>query len=238
MTHLAIGAMVVALGSGAMQAPTLSDSARANRRLWAAMRRLSDAESKYLTAAAGKLDTTAARRVEPLAAERDLARESAAMLLDSVAANAPWGLAETRAILAAYPGSPLVMRVLLRESAKRGNNADVLELSEKLIRSEPRDPAAHISRAVALDHAGRTKESKTSYARALELAPEDSTAYRALLRMQQADGTLTELFERVDRIAIRLPKSRVLAERRIELLHRLGRTAEAEAAAKALRERP
>jgi tetratricopeptide (TPR) repeat protein len=221
------------------QAVILSDSAKASRRLWSLVRNLEETERRFLQASgSGAIDSTTAARIEPIAVERDLAREAAKRLLDSVAFEAPWGYAEVRGMLRAYPASGLLLRTAMRVASRDRRDADVLELSDRLLRTEPREVTTHLVRAKALERAGRASDARAAYVRAFELAPEDTAAFRSLVRMQQGDGTLKELLERVERISVRMPKSLSLAERRIELLQRLGRTREAEAAAKALKDRP
>jgi tetratricopeptide (TPR) repeat protein len=240
MTRL-IGALLVVMMPALAQAQTgaLSDSARATRRLWSLIRNLEETERRFLQASAGaRIDSVTAARLEPIAVERDFARVAAKRLLDSVAFETSWGYGEVRALIRAYPASGLVLHAALGVASRDRLDADVLDISEKLLRAAPREVATHVVRGAALERAMRGAEARASFVRAFELAPEDSQAFRALVRMQQKDGTLAELLERVERIAIRLPKSRVIEERRIELLQRLGRTREAEAAAKALRERP
>jgi tetratricopeptide (TPR) repeat protein len=221
------------------QVTTLTDSARASRRLWSLLRSLEETERRFLQASGGaRIDSATAAKLEPFAVERDFARVAAQRLLDSVAFQTTWGYGEVRALLRTYPASGLLLQAALGVASRDRLDADVLDLSEKLLRAVPREVSTHIVRGAALERAARGAEARASFVRAFELAPEDSLAFRALVRMQQKDGTLTELLDRVERIVIRLPKSRVLEERRIELLQRLGRTREAEAAAKALRERP
>jgi Flp pilus assembly protein TadD len=218
------------------QVPT--DSARVSRRLWAAMRRLADAESRALAATNGKLDAKTPARVAPLTDERDIALESARMLLDSVATHAPWAAGEVSTLMKEFPASSMLLRTALQLSVRDGRTADALTLADRLLRGVPRDASLHAVRGAMLERSGRAAEARQSYVRSIELDPIDTTAYRALVRIQQADGTLAELLERVTRLARRDTDARPLAERRIELLHRLGRTAEAEAAAKALKEKP
>src|SRR5262245_4320564 len=111
MTRRLLG-LVLLLGAARVgQAPggRLSDSGRTSRRPWALGRNLADAETKYLAAAPKQLDTVAARKLEPLAAERDLARTAATTLLDSVAYRTPWGASEVHALLIEYPESGLLV---------------------------------------------------------------------------------------------------------------------------------
>ncbi len=218
----------------AQQAVTPSDSARASRRLWSLMRGLEAAESRYLAASPRRIDSVAARKLEPLAVERDFARAAATRLLDSVAFQTSWGYGEVKSLLAAYPASGLLLRTTIRLSARDGRDKEVIALSEKMLHVEPRDAELQISRARALERAGRSVAAKEGWTRAFELAPEDSTAFRALVRLHQTAGTLEDLLDRVGRLSMRRPNSFVLAEERIELLQRLGRTADAMAAVKAL----
>jgi len=56
-------------------------------------------------------------------------------------------------------------------------------------------------------------------------------SFRALVRLDEPAGRLTELLAQVQRLRIRMPDSRTVAEREIEVLQRLGRVADARAAA-------
>ena len=105
------------------------------------------------------------------------------------------------------------------------------------MRRSPDDADLQRERAEALERAGRAAEAATSYARALDLEPESEPTFRSLLRLRQATGTLDALLRQVRRLRVALPDSRVLPDREIELLHRMGRLDEAAAVAQRLRER-
>jgi hypothetical protein len=61
----------------------------------------------------------------------------------------------------------------------------------------------------------------------LEQTPEDETAFRTLVRSATSPADLEALAARMARLRERRPGSALLAERELELWHRLDRSAEA-----------
>jgi len=159
-------------------------------------------------------------------------------VLDTVVFQTSWGPAELEQLQRAYPGSPLLGRYAAALESRRGEDSSALARYDALVRAAPADTAIQRERAALLERLGRPADAATGYARVLDLDPADTAAFRALVRLDERAGTLSGLLAQVQRLRVRLPESRPLAEREIEVLQRLGRLEEAAAAAKRLEGKP
>jgi tetratricopeptide (TPR) repeat protein len=81
---------------------------------------------------------------------------------------------------------------------------------------------------------GRTADARQAFSHALEASPESDAPFRALLRADRSIAGLESLEQQVARLRMRLPRSIILADRHVEVLHRLGRTADAARVAREL----
>jgi tetratricopeptide (TPR) repeat protein len=99
---------------------------------------------------------------------------------------------------------------------------------DALLARQPADAALHAARAAVAERDGRLAEAMAGYGRALELDPA-GPAFRALVRLRQADGTLEVLLAQLRRLRLALPDQPDLAQYEIEVLQRLGRLEEAAA---------
>lgn len=170
----------------------------------------------------------------PGADERAALDSTLRVVLDTVVFRTPWGPGELAQLLIAHPRQPLLERYAAELAARGGDDSVALARYDDLLRQRPSDAAVQRDRAAVLERDGRRDAARDGYARALDLAPADTLVFRALVRLDEPDGRLAELLAQVRRLRIRMPDARVLGEHEVELLQRLGRLAEAQAAARAL----
>lgn len=156
------------------------------------------------------------------------------VVLDTVVFRTPWGPGELAQLLIAHPRQPLLERYAAELAARGGDDSVALARYDDLLRQRPADAAVQRERAAVLERDGRRDAARDAYGRALDLAPEDTLAFRALVRLDEPDGRLGDLLAQIRRLRIRMPASRELGEHEVELLQRLGRLAEAQEAARAL----
>jgi len=135
-----------------------------------------------------------------------------------------WGGAELEQLRLAFPGSPLLDRYAARLAERDGETAGALALVDRLLARDAADGELQRARGRLLERAGRPRDALDAYARALDLAPEDDSAFRSLERVAegQGAGALEALLDQIRRLRIRLPQSRVLADHEIEVTERLG----------------
>lgn len=148
--------------------------------------------------------------------------------LDTVLFHTAWGPGELEPLRLAFPGSPLLERVAADLAARQGRDSLALARYDALLARQPADAALHAARAAVAERDGRLAEAMAGYARALELDP-GGPAFRALVRLRQADGTLEVLLAQLRRLRLALPDQPDLAQYEIEVLQRLGRLEEAAA---------
>jgi tetratricopeptide (TPR) repeat protein len=121
----------------------------------------------------------------------------------------------------------LVRRGAVRAALADGDAAAALAAVETLAGAAPRDTQLLRWRAEALDALGLAEPARAARQARWELAPEDPDAWRDLVAAHVQAGTLAQLRAGVERLRLLYPQSRVLREREIEVLHRLGRLDEA-----------
>ncbi len=211
-----------------------SDSARLRSELSRALTELAAAE--YVVAQKMSASNTSGRdRKAPpsqsvTAAEQTRHAETvsrARMLLDTVVLQRPWGGNVLSRFRAEYPGSLLLDRYDAALLAQQGHDSLALLRYTGLLRKTPEDIELQLARAVLLQRMGKPQEAQIAYERALELNPNDTTAYEALMKQHDQSGTLNVLLLQIRRLRARKPELSVLFDREIELLHRLGRLNEA-----------
>ncbi len=239
-------ALVAFQGAGAQRAvrvtpPTVAstvtptaDSVRLRAALHASVKRLVALDKQVAGAMpVGQLDAAAARRVQPIMSDRQRAREKTEALLDTVVFGAAWGPRELAVLRREYPLSPTVLRVSARLAEREERLEEALAIYARLLRDDATNVELQRASANANARAGRSEAARLGFSRALELAPDDSISFRELVRLHDAAGTLPDLLARVRRIAPRQANARVADDRQIELLHRLGRTTEADSITRA-----
>lgn len=238
MVVAALFAMAMPLPAAARaQGDAPADSARValRRALLSATAEVEAAELGLVQQAQGKrnlMDTADSAR----AMRHGAAVARLRVLLDSALHRTPWGGAELQLLRRAYPGSALLLRYEAAWHVHEGRDSLALAAYDALLRWAPDDAELLLARATVLERLRRPDDARGAYARALDARPEDGTAFDALVRLHARDSSLARLLEQVQRLRVRSPKSRLLADHEIELLHRMGRTAEAAEAARRLPE--
>ncbi len=159
------------------------------------------------------------------------AREALVATLDRVVLGEPWGADELEQLRLAWPGSPLLERYAAQVAERRGDDGTALAAVDRLLRGTPDDAALQRTRARLLERTGRPAEAAQALARALDIAPEDDSTFRALERLEETRGSLGTLLAQVQRLRIRLPDSRVLADHETEVRERLAARADVRAPA-------
>jgi tetratricopeptide (TPR) repeat protein len=171
-------------------------------------------------------DTTRAAEQKQLAAETLDARRLLVALLDTIVFRTEWGAEELGRFRRRYPTSVLFLRYEA-DLASRGDDPETaLAIYDRLLGMRAADAGLQVARAEVLEQLGRRAEAIAAYTRALELAPADEMAFRALVRLRQENGTLPALLEQVRRLRTLYPNIPGLDEREVEVLHRLGRGTE------------
>ena len=181
------------------------------RRVWDEMSALERAEQHLTTQRPRPQDTTVARRLAAVRVD-----------LDSMVFGTTGGPAELEQLRLAFPGSALLARYAARLDERAGRLEAALAEVERLIWREPADLELQRARARLLVATNRPREALDAYARALDLAPEDDSTFRALQALSEGLGTLDALLEQIRRLRIRLPASRTLADHETEVSQRLG----------------
>ncbi|MDH4350963.1 MAG: tetratricopeptide repeat protein [Gemmatimonadota bacterium] len=207
------------------------------RAVWRGMEAVQHLELQTAQAVSGDVSRRRVVRAQPLFDRRQRTLDQLRAALDTVVFQTDWGETELASLKLAYPQSTLLDRYEAGLAMRQRRDSLALARYEALLRRDPTDAELQRTRAAVLDQMGRQRDAATAYARALELAPEDESTFRALVRLRQESGTLEQLLVQLRRFRVALPDSDTLAEREIEVLHRLGRTAEAEAVARTRRER-
>ena len=150
------------------------------------------------------------------------AREALLAALDRAVLGEPWGPAELEQLRLAFPGSRLLDAYAARLSERQGDPSAALAVVDDLLRAAPADADLQRTRGRLLERLGRPVDAAQAYARALDLAPENDSTFRALQRLAESQGTLATLLEQIQRLRIRLRDSRVLADHETEVRQRLG----------------
>jgi predicted Zn-dependent protease len=229
-------ALIASRGAGAQTvAPTpTADSVRLRAALQASVKRLVALDKQVAGAMmTGQMDTAKARRLRPIASERQLARMKTEALLDTVVFGAEWGPRELAVLRREYPESPTVLHVSAKLAEREDRLDEALVMYARLLHDDPTNVDLQRASAGANLRARRFEAARLGFSRTLELAPDDSISFRELVRLHDAAGTLPDLLARVQRIAPRQLDKRVAIERQVELLHRLGRTTEADSITRA-----
>lgn len=158
---------------------------------------------------------------------RAVARARIVAGLDTLLEAGAAGRAAIRRLASDWPGVDIVRRAEIRAAFRASDAADALAVTAKFAVTAPRDTQLLRWRAEALESLGRPAEALRARQARYELAPEESTGWRALLAAHDAAGSLPRLRESLSRLRLLYPDSRIVREQEIEVLHRLGRRDEA-----------
>ena len=154
------------------------------------------------------------------ALQRSTAKRQLGALLDTVVLHRRWGAVELATMQRRYPGALLLIEYDARLATQQHRFADAIAARERILRETPADTAQQRAYAEVLERAGRLADARTAYLRWFEAAPEVDAPFRALLRLQP---DYQDLLERVRRMRIALPDSKMLAGHETELLYKTGR---------------
>jgi tetratricopeptide (TPR) repeat protein len=171
----------------------------------------------------GGLDSARVAGQRELIAGTVDARRLLVALMDTIVFETDWGETELWRLRRRYPASAFFLRYEAEVKQRQGELDDALAIYDRLLGMRPALAELQLARAEILEELGRAEEAMDAYTRALEIEPEDETAFRALVRLRQENGTLVQLLEQVRRLRTIYPDLPKLAEREIEVLHRLGR---------------
>jgi tetratricopeptide (TPR) repeat protein len=204
--------------------PAQDTSARrraASRALWRGLAELQTAE---------RATGTGAREVGGDAASEDggdddgaLLRTQLQPLADSLARDSAWGQAEVASAVRAFGAGRLLLLATSRAARARGDLRTAVDAVSRLVQREPGDVALRSEFAGLLLDAGRRDDARMMWAQMLEDAPEDSVPFRALVRLAATPDDLERVASQIGRLRERRPGSIALAERALEVWHRLGR---------------
>lgn len=207
----------------------------ARRALWRGLEALAGSEQRVLGALEGGVSVDALARARPDLQTREALIAALEPLVDSLAADEAWGAEEIAEALRAWRGSPVLQRAQARAAMRQGRAARGVALYEQILRQLPGDAALRIEAGRAFATVGRRDEARALIAVALDYEPEQEAPFRALLEVDRSPEALAALERQVVRLRLRLPGSVTLADRHVELLHRMGRSEEAARVAEELR---
>jgi tetratricopeptide (TPR) repeat protein len=212
-------------------------AALVRRAAWHGLEALQRTEMRLTGLVGGRGISPAAARARPLLESRSQLEALVRQALDSLVYGTAFGEAELARLRHAYPRSPLLERYAAAMAIRSGRDEEALAVLDGLLADRPEDTALQRERAAALERLGRSAEAAAGYARALDLEPEGEPAFRALVRLREADGDLGPLLAQVRRLRVGLDASRTLGLREVEVLQRMGRIGEAQDVARTLEER-
>ncbi len=198
------------------------DAERALRELlWRTVAEAGAAEV-MLASSLNQPDSAEAGAQDRLLEETVTARRLLTALLDTIVLKTEWGKEELERLRRRYPASALFLRYQAELAGREGDFEAALAIHDRLLGMRPADAGVQILRARTLEALGRTDQAIAAYTRALDIAPEDENAFRALVRLRRQNGTLPALLEQVRRLRTLYPDRPGLAERETEIIHRLG----------------
>ena len=213
------------------------DSLRLARALRTSIREVAKLEQASLGVMSTKQTAKTVKGARAMLDARDKATARMTALLDTVVFQRPWGEHELDLLRHDYPGALLLDKYSADVAERHGRLADAIEGYARLLRMDPRDSSLQLRYAELQSKAGHKAEAVRAYQRVLETYPEYGPAYQKLQSMSEADSTLDDLLTRIRRLRILNPQSRVVMEHEVDLLHRLGRSREADSVAKSLAEK-
>lgn len=198
------------------------DAAPVPPELEEAVRRVAGLELQMLE---GVQDTAVVRaRQEALAG----ARERLLRLLDTHVVQADRGPAILATLRERYPGATILDRYAADLALRDGRPAEAADAYRRLLAIHPDDAALHRGLGAAWRALGQQDRAWAAYRRALDLEPRSGPAFRALVALAGDTAALESLLRQVRRLRrLAGDGDDALLDREVELLHRLGRAAEA-----------
>lgn len=185
--------------------------------------------------ALGALRSTTSRSADTTVARRyGEARAGLDALLQALEAEGAWGTRRFLTLRAVYPESPMLLEAAARRAGRAGQRDTAIALYGRLLRREPSNVTWQRLRAGHLADAGQREAARRAYAVALDLEPLHEETFRSSVRLATSDDALEKLLAQIRRHRVAAPADRLLGEREVELLQRLGRPDEAAAVAKSL----
>jgi predicted Zn-dependent protease len=190
--------------------------------------------------ALGALRSTSSRTPDTTLVRRyAAARDGLAALLAALDAEGDWGTRRFGTLRVIYPDSPMLIEAGARRAARTGAADSALAAYDRLLRRDPANLAWQRARAATLESLGRRTDARRAWAVSLDLEPLHEETFRAAVRLATSDDALEQLLQQVRRHRLGQPNVRVLGDREVELLQRLGRPDEAAKVAEQLtRRRP
>ncbi|MDB4906308.1 MAG: Tetratricopeptide repeat [Gemmatimonadetes bacterium] len=213
------------------------DSLRLARALRTSIREVAKLEQASLGVMSTKQTSKTVKSARATLDAKDKATAKMTALLDTVVFQRPWGEHELDLLKRDYPGALLLDRYAADVAEKHGRLPEAIEGYARLLRMDATDVNLQVKYAQLQMAAGNRAEAVRGFSRALELSPDSATAYGALVRLHESDGTMDDLLTRIRRLRILKPDSKVVIEHEVDLLHRLGRSREADSVAKSLAEK-
>jgi predicted Zn-dependent protease len=197
------------------------------RAVWRGLEALAGAEQRALGALDGGTSAESLARARPDLVERERIIAALSPILDSLAADDAWGKAEVIEAARAWRGVAVITRALARADVVHGRMESATARYDSLIALRTADPAMQLEVGDHYVRVGRTADARALFTHALEASPESEAPFRSLLALDRSPEALQSLEQQIIRLRLRQPKSLVLADRLIEVLHRLGRNADA-----------
>ncbi len=154
-------------------------------------------------------------------AELDALRGRMRALLDTVAFRSERGPGTVSELRHRYPHSIALLEIEACLLERAGDPEGAGARYERLLELRPRNAEIHLAWARNRLALADTASARAGFSRALDLEPEKSEPFRALLRLHEADGTLELLLARIERLGKLHPESTVLEGRLRELVHRM-----------------
>ena len=132
-----------------------------------------------------------------------------------------------RALLDEYDGSVWVMQQTAQALLEAGDTDQATTILTRAARSAPRDPEIHRRIAQIYERGGNITGALQAWERALAADNDMEEAYRQLIRLHRANGTLDGLCDRWLARHRADPGNERLADFLVDALHRAGRYEEA-----------
>jgi len=197
------------------------------RAVWRGLEALAGAEQRALSVLDAGTTAENLARARPDLAERERIIAAIGPILDSLALDDAWGRAEVHEAARAWRGVAVITRALARADAGKGRMEAATARYDSLITLRTSDPALQLEVGDHYVKVGRIADARVLFTHALEASPESEAPFRSLLALDRSAEGLQSLEQQILRLRLRLPKSVVLADRLIEVLHRQGRTTDA-----------
>lgn len=138
-------------------------------------------------------------------------------------------------VLAQHPDHEETLFWLAMLYTQQERPLEAVDLFYRALAQNPNESATHVGLGIALRALGQPEEAEACFLRALELTPETPEIHFHLASAQAAQGRWEEALHHCERAVALRPDFVEAHHNRSEILRRLGRHAEAEAAARQVR---